>query len=111
MIEAKDRAMQFENELKTFLKKWNTKIELEGIGRDWSSEYGMKCYIDAIYKDGNCIAEFTEVNLGSYISPDCEYVGGISLEGDYLTGRELELKTNVKPNQKRTYNHRPANFG
>lgn len=70
MIEAKDRAMQFEKELKALLKKWNTEIELEDIGRDWSSEYVMKCYIDATYKDGDCIAEFTEVNLGRYIAPD-----------------------------------------
>ena len=70
MIEAKDRAMQFEKELKALLKKWNTEIELEDIGRDWSSDYEMKCYIDAIYKDGDCIAEFTEVNLGRYIAPD-----------------------------------------
>lgn len=71
MIEAKDRAMQFEKELKALLKKWNTEIELEDIGRDWSSDYVMKCYIDGIYnKNGDCIAEFTEVNLGRYIAPD-----------------------------------------
>jgi hypothetical protein len=70
MIEAKARAMQFEKELKALLKKWNTEIELEDVGRGWNYDYVMKCYIDAIYEDGDCIAEFTEVNLGSYIAPD-----------------------------------------
>jgi len=70
MIEAKDRAMQFKAELKALLKKWNTEIELEDIGRDWSSNYVMKCYIDAIYEDGDCIAEWTEVDLGRYVDGD-----------------------------------------
>jgi len=70
MIEAKDIAMQFKTELKALLKKWNTEIQLEDIGRDWSSDYVMKCYIDAIYEDGDCIAEWTEVDLGRYVDGD-----------------------------------------
>ena len=70
MIEAKDRAMQFKAELKALLKKWNTEIELEDIGRNWDADYVMKCSIDAIYDDGGCIAEWTEVDLGRYVDGD-----------------------------------------
>lgn len=70
MQEAKDREIQFKKELKSFLEKWNTEIVLEDISINWNSEYVMKCYLDGIYKDGDCIAEFTEINLGTYVSGD-----------------------------------------
>ena len=70
MIEAKDRAMQFKSELKALLKKWNAEIGLEDIGRNWSYYYVIKCYIDAIYEDGDCIAEWTEVDLGRCVDGD-----------------------------------------
>jgi hypothetical protein len=70
MTRAKDIAEQFEKELKEFLKKWNTEIEVEDIGKDWSSDHVMKCYIDAVYVDGEVVSEFTIVDLGRYVAPD-----------------------------------------
>ena len=70
MEEAKDRAIQFEKELKALLKKWDTAIEIEDVGIGYSPDYVMKCYIDSIYKDGDCIAEYTEIDLGRYVDSD-----------------------------------------
>lgn len=72
MQESKDRAMQFEKELKALLKKWNTEIEMEEISRGYQGcEYSMKVYIPAIWdEDGGCIAESAEIDLGSYYDGD-----------------------------------------
>lgn len=72
MQESKERAMQFEKELKALLKKWNTEIEMEEIGRSYlGCEYSMKVYIPAICNEENgCIAESAEIDLGSYYDGD-----------------------------------------
>lgn len=70
METAKERAEKFTSELKDFLKKWNTEIELEDIGRNWASDYVMTCYLDAVYEDNEPIKEFTKVELGRYVCPD-----------------------------------------
>lgn len=72
MQESKERAMQFEKELKTLLKKWNTEIEMEEIHRSYAGcEYSMKVYIPAIWdKDGDCIAESADIDLGGYYDGD-----------------------------------------
>lgn len=36
----------------------NTKKELE---------IALTCYLDGVYEDGECLAEFTEIDLGTYI--------------------------------------------
>jgi predicted GIY-YIG superfamily endonuclease len=41
MQESKERAMQFEKELKALLKKWNTEIEMEVCNLPTD---GKKCY-------------------------------------------------------------------
>ncbi|MCG2432101.1 hypothetical protein [Aequorivita xiaoshiensis] len=72
MQKSKERAMQFEKELKALLKKYDTEIEMEEIHRSYTgSEYSMKVYIPAIWdKDGDCIAESAEIDLGSYYDGD-----------------------------------------
>lgn len=71
MKTAKEIQNEFKKELSEFLKKWDTNIELENIGTGWSDEYVMICYINGVYNsDGECLSEFTEVKLGSYISKD-----------------------------------------
>ena len=72
MGKSKERAMQFEKELKALLKKWDTEIEMEEIYRGYTGpEYSMKVYIPSIWdKDGNCIAESAEIDLGSYYDGD-----------------------------------------
>ena len=66
--EAKAVAIEFETELRQLLIKWNAEIMLEDIGKTYFTENIIKCYIPAIYNDLECISEFTEINLGTYIS-------------------------------------------
>ena len=68
MEESKNRAMRFEKELKALLRKYDTEIEMEEIYRGYTgSEYSMKVYLPAIWdKEGVCIAETAEIDLGSY---------------------------------------------
>ena len=71
--EAKEVARQFEEELKALLKKHNATIELEYLPTKYAysvPERTIKVYIDAVYKDGDCLAEFCEIDLGRYIHPD-----------------------------------------
>lgn len=73
MIEAKEVARQFEEDFKALLKKHNATIELEELPTKYVysvPEKTIKVYIDAVYKDGDCLAEFTEIDLGEYIPPD-----------------------------------------
>jgi hypothetical protein len=70
MIEAKYRAKQFKDELKALLKKWNTEIEIETNIVNYYEESKMVCYLDGVYEDGECLAEFTEIDLGKYIDFD-----------------------------------------
>lgn len=71
MIKAKDRAMQFEKELKALLKKYNTEIEIEDTSMGYAISNTMKVYIPAIWnKDGECIGESTDVILGTYYDAD-----------------------------------------
>lgn len=71
MIESKERAMQFEKELKALLKKYDTEIEVEDKGYNYISDYTMTVYIPTVWdKDGNCIAESAELDLGKYYDGD-----------------------------------------
>ena len=65
---SKEVAIEFETELRALLIKWNAEIMLEDIGVSYIPDYVIKCYIPAIYNDLECISEFTEINLGTYIS-------------------------------------------
>lgn len=70
-LEAKDRATQFKRELKELLKKYDTQIEMEEVDRTWAGcTYSMKVYLDAVYKNYECVAEFTEIDLGTYFDAD-----------------------------------------
>lgn len=65
MIESKERAKQFKNELKTLLKKYDTEIDLEDKGYNYYTDYRMSVYIPSKWdKEGNCIAESAEIDLG-----------------------------------------------
>lgn len=65
MVESKNVAMQFEQELKALLKKYNTEIELEDKSYNYCTDYRMSVYIPYKWdKDGNCIAESAEIDLG-----------------------------------------------
>ena len=71
--EAKEVAREFEEDLKSLLKKHNATIELEDLPTKYAysvPDKTIKVYIDAVYKDGDCLAEFTEIDLGGYIPPD-----------------------------------------
>ena len=71
MKESKDRAMQFEKELKTLLKKYKTEIEIEDTSVGYAISNTMKVYIPAIWdKEGYCIAESAEIVLGTYYDGD-----------------------------------------
>lgn len=71
MQESKERAMQFEKELKALLKKWNTGIEMEEISRGYQGcEYSIKVYIPAVWDNDGCIAESAEIDLGTYYDGD-----------------------------------------
>jgi uncharacterized FlaG/YvyC family protein len=71
MEESKNRAIQFEKELKGLLKKYNTEIEIEDTNVGYNISNTMKVYIPAIWdKDGDCIAESAEIVLGRYY--DCD---------------------------------------
>ena len=73
MKEAKEVARQFEEELKALLKKHKATIELEDLSTKYAysvPDKTIKVYIDAVYKDGDCLAEFTEIDLGRYIPSD-----------------------------------------
>ena len=70
MIEAKDRAMQFKNELKALLKKYNTEIEITDDGTLYVPEPKMTVYIPSVWDGNNCIAESSVVDLGSRIDGD-----------------------------------------
>jgi hypothetical protein len=71
MEESKNRAMQFEKELKALLKKYKTEIEIEDISVGYAINNTMKVYIPAIWdKDGDCIAESAEIVLGTYYDGD-----------------------------------------
>jgi len=70
MIEAKDRAMQFKNELKALLKKYNTEIEITDNGTLYLPEPKMEVYIPSVWDGNNCIAESAIVDLGNRIDGD-----------------------------------------
>lgn len=70
MIKAEDRAKQFKTELAALMKKWNTEIVLETETKGYFDETKMACYLDGVYEDGECLAEFTEIDLGTYIDAD-----------------------------------------
>lgn len=70
MIEAKDRSIQFKAELKALLKKWNTEIILETETKGYFDETKLVCYLDGIYQDGECLAEFTVIDFGEYIDSE-----------------------------------------
>jgi len=70
MIQAKDIAIQFKKDLDELLRKYDAEIGVEERGTI-HYERGLEdiiVYIQAKYdKDGNCIAEWAEVNLGRNI--------------------------------------------
>ena len=71
--EAKEVARQFEEDLKALLKKHKATIEIEDLPTKYAysvPEKTIKVYIDAVHKDGDCLAEFAEIDLGGYIPPD-----------------------------------------
>ena len=71
MEESKNRAMQFEKELKALLKKYKTEIEIEDTSVGYAISNTMKVYIPAIWdNDGDCIAESAEIVLGTYYDGD-----------------------------------------
>ena len=49
MIKSKERAMQFEQELKALLKKYDTEIEVEDKGYNYISDYTMTVYIPSVW--------------------------------------------------------------
>ena len=70
---AKEVARQFEKDLKALLKKHSATIELEDLPTKYAysvPDKTIKVYIDAVYKNGDCLVEFTEIDLGNYIPPD-----------------------------------------
>jgi hypothetical protein len=69
MISEKDRTAQFTAELRALLAKYGTAIELEDVGTGYSPNYTMVCHLDSVYDGDVQIAEFTTVNLGSYVAP------------------------------------------
>jgi len=71
MKESKDRAMQFEKELKALLKKYKTEIEIEDTSVGYAISNTMKVYIPAFWdKEGDCIAESAEIVLGIHYDGD-----------------------------------------
>ena len=65
---SREVAIQFKSDLAELLKKYNTEIEVVDISCTYESSEVMKVYIPAIWdKDGNCIAESAEIDLGKYV--------------------------------------------
>jgi len=70
-LDAHSRSVEFEKELKSLLKKYNTEIEIEDISVGYNVSNTMKVYIPAIWdKDGYCVAESAEIVLGTYYDGD-----------------------------------------
>lgn len=72
MKQAKEVARQFKEELNQLLKKYNATIELQEQNTiHWErGDEHIIVYIDAVYKDGDCLAEWAEIDLGRNIYPD-----------------------------------------
>jgi len=69
MITQEDRTKQFTTELRALLAKYNATIEVEDLGTGYSQDYKMVCYIDSVWVDDVQEAEYTVINLGSYLAP------------------------------------------
>ena len=62
---------EFERDLKELLKKWDAEIDLEETYRGYSgSTYTIQATINAIYEDGECLREFKQIDLGTFIDKD-----------------------------------------
>ena len=75
MIEAKELARRFKEELNELLKRHKATIVLEDEPTTLYAysvpEKTLKAYIPADYDaDGECLAEWTEIEFGSYIDGD-----------------------------------------
>lgn len=71
MKTSKEISDEFEKELKSLLKKYNTEIEMEEISRGYGgSEYTMKVYIPSIWDNNEIIVESAEIDLGTYYYAD-----------------------------------------
>ena len=75
MIEAKEVARHFKEELNELLKRHKATIEVENAPFDRyaysAPQITIKAYIPTDYDaDGECLAESTEIELGSYIDGD-----------------------------------------
>lgn len=71
---AKEVARQFKDELNELLKRYKATIELEDLPTKHPysvPDKTIKVYIPPDFKeDGECIAEFTEIDLGNYLYGD-----------------------------------------
>lgn len=70
MKSSNEVARQFKDELNELLKKYKATIELEDLPTKYVysvSDQTIKVYIDAVYKGNECIAEYTEIDLGNYL--------------------------------------------
>lgn len=71
MKTSKEVRVEFEEELKSLLKKYNTEIEMEEIRRGYGgSEYSMKIYIPTVWNNNEVISESVEIDLGNYYYAD-----------------------------------------
>ena len=74
MIEAKEVARHFKEELNELLKRHKATIELEDLPTKHAytvPDKTIKVYIPADYReDGKCLAEWTEIDLGNYLDGD-----------------------------------------
>ena len=65
--EAKEVAIEFQNELKALLIKWNAEIYLDNISNNYNYDYIIKCTIDSNWFEGRCVSEYAEINFGTFI--------------------------------------------
>jgi hypothetical protein len=74
MIEAKEVARHFKEELNELLKRHKATIGLEDLPTRHAHtvpDKTIKVYIPADYRaDGKCLAEWTEIDLGNYLDGD-----------------------------------------
>lgn len=61
-------AREFKADLNALLKKYRASIEIQDTGRSFYSSPTMMVSIDGVYENGECISDYTYVDLGTNIS-------------------------------------------
>ena len=66
--ESKEIRIEFEKELRLLLTKWNAEMMIENIGVDYFEDSTIRFIINSNWIEGRCVSEYTEIDLGSYVS-------------------------------------------